>query len=348
MTKLTKEDLKGKVQTVHGIISPEDIGPTSMHEHVLCDIRPPDWRKRDDVEIEITLASHWPINYGEVDCANNLVLDSVDVGISELKKMHKEGGRTLVEVSCGGLTPDPKGLKKVSEESKVNIVMGCGHYVHDYQDDEVLKSNHDELAQEMVDQILVGAWGTDIKAGIIGEIGCQSPWTSQEQKVMAAAVTAMQETGASLCVHPGRHKDQPQEVADFVKSKNAVMERIIMSHIDRTIFDEDTMFKLADTGCVLEFDLFGMETSYYKWSDIDMPNDAARLKWIKKLVDRGHIEQIVIAQDICYCTRLSMFGGHGYGHIFRNVIPMMLRRGFSQAQVDQIILQNPQNLLTFI
>lgn len=344
----SRDSLRGKAQTVRGLIDPGELGPTSMHEHILCDIRPPDWRDKDDHGIELTLANHWPINYGEVDAPGNLVLDSVMVATSELRKMRREGGRTLVEVSCGGLTPDPVGLKRASESSDVHIVMGCGHYVQEYQNPEIAGRSVEDLAREMIEQIVVGAWGTDIRAGIIGEIGCQSPWTDQEKRVMTAAVEAMKATGAALCVHPGRHGDQPQEVADFVRAQGGDMSRLILSHIDRTIFDEDRMFRLADTGCVLEFDLFGMETSYYKWSDIDMPNDGVRVQWLRRILDRGYLDQIVIAQDICYRTRLSMFGGHGYGHIFRNVVPMMARRGFSAAEIDAIIRDTPRRLLTFV
>jgi phosphotriesterase-related protein len=39
------------------------------------------------------------------------------------------------------------------------------------------------------------------------------------------------------------------------------MERLIISHIDRTVFDAERFRRLADTGCVLEWDLFGQESS---------------------------------------------------------------------------------------
>lgn len=74
----------------------------------------------------------------------------------------------------------------------------------------------------MIDQVQVGAWNTDVRAGIIGEIGCQAPWTDLEKRVMLGAVLAMNETGAALNVHPGRHPDQPQEVADFVRTHGAI------------------------------------------------------------------------------------------------------------------------------
>jgi phosphotriesterase-related protein len=161
-------------------------------------------------------------------------------------------------------------------------------------------------------------------------------------------VQVQSESGASLSVHPGRHPDQPQEIVDFLRDEGADLSRVIMSHVDRTLFDDERLFRLADTGVVLELDLFGMETSFYKWADIDMPNDAERLRTLRKLIDRGHLGQIAISQDICYRSRLGCFGGHGYGHMFRNVVPLMRRRGFAEAEIDTILRATPQRLLTFV
>jgi phosphotriesterase-related protein len=125
------------------------------------------------------------------------------------------------------------------------------------------------------------------------------------------------------------------------------MDRLIISHIDRTVFDAERLRRLADTGCVLEWDLFGQESSYYPLADIDMPNDAVRLRAIRDLIERGHLAQILISHDICYRSRLVRWGGHGYGHIFANVIPLMRRRDFSEAKVHAILVDNPRRLLTF-
>ncbi len=143
-----------------------------------------------------------------------------------------------------------------------------------------------------------------------------------------------------------RHADQPQEVADFLRARGVDMSRVVMSHIDRTIFDDDRLFRLADTGLVLEFDLFGMETTFYKFSDIDMPNDGARVATLVRLVRRGHLGQIAISQDICYRSRLTALGGHGYGHVFRNVVPLMRRRGFTEGDMHEILVKTPARLLT--
>src|SRR4030095_10185833 len=108
----------------------------------------------------------------------------------------------------------------------------------------------ERFAQEIIAQVFEGAWGTDVRAGIIGEIGCQAQWTPLEKRVMTGAVIAQGETGASLNVHPGRNPDQPQEVMDLIRAEGGDASSTIMSHLDRTIFDDERLFRLADTGCV--------------------------------------------------------------------------------------------------
>jgi phosphotriesterase-related protein len=347
---VNRVELKGKIQTVLGLIEPEQLGRTLMHEHVLCDIRPPGTRSENDLGPEITLENTWQINYGRglKRAGRKYMLDLEDIALREVQMMKHDGGEAIVELTCGGLSPDPAGLKRIAQGTGVHLVMGCGHYVNDYQDPRNHTRQIDDFANEMIGQILHGAWGTDVRAGMIGEIGCQAPWTDTEKRVMQAAFIAAQETGASINVHPGRDPDQPQEVADFARAHDFPTERMVISHIDRTIFDEPRLQKLADAGVTVEFDLFGQESSYYGLSDIDMPNDATRLKLIRALIDGGHLERVVISHDICYRTRLASFGGHGYGHIFRNVVPMMKKRGYSEDEIDAILVRNPRRLLTFV
>lgn len=337
--------MNGVVRTVLGDIAPGDLGPTLMHEHLLCDIRPPDWHEDGCCGYDIPIEERFAIDYGEVHAPGNLILDGIDLIAGELERFRADGGSAIVELSCGGLHPDPVGLAELARRSGVRIVMGCGWYVDEYQDPANAGRSIESFAAEMIAAIREGAFGTGVRAGIIGEIGCQASWTDLEKRVMAAAVIAMRETGAALAVHPGRDADQPQEIAGFLREHGADLSRVVISHIDRTIFDDERLFRLADTGIGVEFDLFGMETTYYKWADIDMPNDGARVAALGRLRDRGHIEQLLISQDICYRSRLLRYGGHGYGHLFRNVVPLLLRRGFSQEEVDRMLLETPRRLL---
>ena len=343
---MDRASLRGRVQTVLGPVAPEELGPTLMHEHLLVDIRPPSKRAPADLGPELRLDTVWAVNYGTAPAARNYMLEDEGVATAEVRRMLEAGGRTIVELSSGGLSPRPEALARIARDTGAHIVMGCGHYVDEYQPAQNRARDVDDFARDMITAAFHGAWDTSVRAGIIGEIGCQAPWTDLERRVMRGAILAQQATGLALNVHPGRDPDHPQEVADFVRAHGGVIERVIISHIDRTIFDTARLLRLADTGCVLEFDLFGQESSYYRLADIDMPNDAVRLRMIRTLIDHGHLDRVVISHDICYQTRLVAGGGHGYGHIFANVVPMMQRRNFSETEIQTILVNTPRRLLT--
>lgn len=347
---MTRDHLRGQVQTVTGLIAPAALGRTLMHEHLLIDLNPPRLRAEAvGAEPDLDPCQCFAIRWGTTYSRRNFQLDDRQLAAAELRRLREAGGGTLVELTVGGLKPDPQGLAAAARASGVNVVMGCGHYVDEYQDQANAARTADDFAREMVEQVTVGAWGTEVRAGIIGEIGCQAPWTATERRVFQGALMAQAETGAALNVHPGRHPDQPQEVADHAAASGAPMDRLIISHIDRTIFDGDRLLRLADTGCVLEFDLFGWEqTNYFPNPAIDMPNDGARLRWLRLLIGHGHLDRLLISSDICERTRLCRYGGHGYGHILQNVVPLMLRRGFTEAEVDALLVRNPARLLTFV
>lgn len=65
------------------------------------------------------------------------------------------------------------------------------------------------------------------------------------------------------------------------------------------------------------------------------------------LVEEGYEDRIVIAQDVHTKNRLVKYGGHGYSHILKNIVPKMLTRGINQNQVDKILIENPKHWLTF-
>jgi phosphotriesterase-related protein len=79
--------------------------------------------------------------------------------------------------------------------------------------------------------------------------------------------------------------------------------------------------------------------------DVELPTDRGRLRAIRAATDAGHGAQILVSHDICTRTRAESFGGHGYGHMLRNVVPLMQRMGFSGAEVAQLTRFNPLRLL---
>src|SRR5207249_11049175 len=142
-----------------------------------------------------------------------------------------------------------------------------------------------------------------------------------------------------------RNPATPVDAIRRVESAAGDVKRTTICHLDRTLFDPADYFALAESGCYLEFDLFGWETRHYPLSEIDMPNDAARLDRVLQLVKSGHIDQVLLSHDVDSKLRLRRYGGEGYQHILENVVPVMRRKGLSETQVKQILVENPRRAL---
>lgn len=319
-----------------------------MHEHLLCDVTPPGKFAPGEPDEPITLENVWEIRYHWCESPGNTRLEDENIIVQELRELADVGMDTVVELTSEGMKRDPEGLLRVSQAADLHIVMGCGYYIEPFLGTSVHEARTDVIAAKLIEEIRHGVGTTGVRPGIIGEIGCSGDWTPLERAIMHAAVVAQQETGLCINVHPHRSSRAPYEIVSYIRECGGTPERTIISHIDRTIFDLPTLYELADTGCIIEYDFFGIESSHYPFQALDLPNDGMRLKAVRDLCDRGHLAQVVISQDICTKTRLRRFGGHGYTHIAKNVIPMMRSGRFSEDEITTIIRDTPRRLLSAV
>jgi phosphotriesterase-related protein len=338
------------VRTVLGDVHPSALGHTQPHEHLLIDLSRPKPARSTVTERELDNAPITLRNYSWVrrhHTSEDLRLSSVDVAVEELARYTCAGGGALVDATSVGLGRDPEGLTAIARRSGVHIVMGSGFYYGDYHPDDIATRRADELTAEIIADIRTGVGRSAVRAGIIGEIGLSHPLRPNEAKVLRAACAAQLETGAALMIHPGRDPSSPGQALEIVAGEGVDLARVIMSHVERTVFSVEEMRRIAETGCYVEFDLFGQESSYYSLAPIDMPNDAIRVDYIVDLITRGHLAQVLISQDICHKTNLTHYGGEGYAHILDNVLPLMRRKGIDDAQIAAITVDNPARAISF-
>ena len=97
------------------------------------------------------------------------------------------------------------------------------------------------------------------------------------------------------------------------------------------------------------YDLFGNYVSgfYPHNPEVDLPNDAGRIAWLRWLCAEGYSEKLLVAQDICFRHRLTKYGGHGYHYILAEIVPRMRTRGLSEAAIQMMLVDNPREVLTF-
>jgi phosphotriesterase-related protein len=342
-----------KVQTVLGSVAADDLGVTLPHEHFYTSTVGPNYSPLEGVDpqhpsqIPITLETRGWIEYHWQENLHNLTLDDEPTAIAEAVRYRLSGGTTVVDVTPIGIGRDPRALASLAERAGLHIVMGTAYYVATAHPEGVRAMSQNDITELIVDEFTHGADGTRIKPGVIGEVGCSWPLLDEERKVLRASAAAQRELAAALYVHPGRHPDAPTEILNILEKDGADMSRVIMCHIERTVQDDAALLELLHAGCFIEYDLFGLETtgSYYIALGITMPSDSQRIHQIMRLAEKGHAERILMSQDICFKHRLAKYGGGGYDHILNNVVPLMSAHGFTQSDMDQLMISNPRRAL---
>jgi len=349
----TKHELKGKAQTVLGPISTDELGVTLSHEHCLydgtCDfVEPEDITARKIANEPLSFKNVGYIRYGRFN-RDDMQLTDETQAVNELLPFKHAGGQTIVDATNADLGRDPLALKRISLATGLNIVMGSGYYTEKGQDLDLMeKRSEEDIAEEIVRDIFEGVGGTGVRSGIIGEIGCSWPLADCEKKVLRASGLAQKESGAPMHVHPGRFEDAPAEIIKILKEVGADLSRIAIDHFERTVFEAGNRYAIADSGCYLEYDLWGIEGYFNEsFAVLDIPNDARRIAQIKDLIAHGYGSQILISHDICQKCHYMAYGGHGYNHILSNVVPAMRRREMTERQINDLLIENPKRFLAF-
>ncbi len=340
------------IQTVLGYIDNEKVMAALPHEHILSDLRPLVAPLDNGIFYEkVSLSNYGELSRNPYAVLDNSVLDDKEAVIEEFKSLYEIGFNLVADVTTSDFGRGKDYvlfLKELSEKTGVHIVSGCGSYIDASVSDEFKNKSVEEMKKIILKDLTEGMEGTDIKAGVIGEVGSSKRITDAEYKFLQAAAEAQNETGFGMHIHACLFNREGLNALDFAVKCGANAEKICIDHID-VLLDEEYIMGILERGAYAEFDDFGKE--YY----VDRRNrnllegsfarDTERVKFIKKLIERGFAKQILITNDICLKSMLHKYGGWGYDHIPRNIVPMMEDFGINKKDIETIIRDNPIRFL---
>ena len=341
--------LSGKAQTVLGTAEPDALGFALMHEHLYLDLRP---NHPPDADSPASELAKWsaPLSLANLHLArralplqDNYVLDSEADAVAEISRFRALGGGTLVDVTSRGLGRDPAALARASRAAGLNIVMGCGWYQKVFHPPEMDARSVEDLTREIVEDITIGADGTGIRAGIIGEIGVNGdPITPNETKNIRAAARASAETGAAISFHAPQIVAEKHALLDIAEREGADLSRAIMGHSCGMAGDIDAMLNLLKRGVYIEFDTLGVVRAAPEPS-----RDHLVAAAIPKLMDAGYEDRILLSQDVCWKSHLTRYGGAGYSYLQETFLPYLATLGVDESAQRRIMAENPKRALTF-
>lgn len=351
---MSQFDLTGKVQTVLGIIEPEDMGITLYHEHLLTSLvawyeEPVEAGEKGLARQPVSMENLWWVRAHRPNNLDNCQLGDEETAIDEAMQFKLNGGGTIAEVSSIGLARDPQGLKHIALATGLNIIMGSGYYIGASHPPELETMSEEEIAGDIVRDITTGAGDTGVKAGVIGEIGNSRPLADGEIKVLRASALAQQQTGAPLMIHPAFDDDITLRIVKILDTAGADLSHTVICHTNVYAFKPETLRKIADTGCYLGLESFGNLGYPHLLHNrlLEHRGDLDYLDTIASLIDDGYLDNILMAHDICFKDFLTVYGGNGYAHILRNTLPVMKIRGFTEEQIQALMVENPKRYMQF-
>jgi phosphotriesterase-related protein len=334
------------VHTVIGPIMPETLGRTTMHEHLLIDVRPQYSPSPEHIPDDLKVSQQtlgvvrWNVNAVQ----DNLLIEDVDLVIAELGEMRSLGASGIVDLTINGLGPRLTELVRIAEATGLHVMVGCGFYIHDSHPEWVKTAGVDELTEFFQRELAEGVGDSGILPALVGEIGTSHPVTDREARVVRAAGRAAHAFGAAVNIHLDPRGRHALEVLSILTDEGVPADRVIFSHLDECL-DWEYHIAIAEAGAILEYDSFGQEW-YYSPDRYKDPSDAERCGFVQRISDAGYGSQLVLACDICMKSCLKAYGGMGCDHLFRRIVPYLIDNfGVAEAQIDEMLVHTPRRLL---
>ncbi|MFB4374790.1 phosphotriesterase [Agrobacterium tumefaciens] len=348
-TELSEGHIRsGKIMTVRGAIAANQLGVTLMHEHILNDCRcwwhaPRTPERQYLAEGFVCMEILGELRQDPFVNKHNITLDDEPLAIAELKDFATAGGQTVVEPTCQGIGRNPLALRRISEATGLNVVMGAGYYLASSHPEKVAGLTVEAIADEIVHEALHGVDGTDVRIGLIGEIGVSADFTAAEEKSLRGAAQAQVRTGLPLMVHLPGWLRLGHRVLDIVADEGADLNHTVLCHMNPSHADITYQSELADRRAFIEYDMIGMDF-FYADQQVQCPSDEDAARSIVTLAEGGYLDRILLSHDVFLKMMLTRYGGNGYAYILRHFLPRLKRHGLDDATLQTLMRDNPRSV----
>lgn len=306
-----------KIPTVTGYIPVEEIGVTSMHEHISL----PDGFDRQAIEFQI----------------------------KDLLYAKKLGLKTIVE-----LTPSSKmrdvcktmdAMKEISVRSGIQIIPCTGHYVAFSEEEK--KFNADQFYQLWLEEVEYGIGDSGIRPGIIKVASGNTVPDIYETRILQAAGKLQKNTGLPICVHSVSGCRNQQ---DILERTGADLGHVYFSHVEaefgwegRTVDQQlNYLESVAEKGSCFSYNNFG-NGAHTKPENL--------LKIVQGMISRGYSDRQFATMDLVLTGVEGEIrvlwddinsGGRErtYSYLLKNALPWMIKNGVSKENVRKMICEN--------
>jgi phosphotriesterase-related protein len=319
------------INTVTGRVRPDELGMTLVHEHLM--IGYPGWFM-DGLAPAFKRA------------------EALTRGVDRMQELLGLGVRTFLDPCPMDLGRDVEFMAEVAQRSGMRIVCTTGAY----KEGEGISYTFGALPVEEIEAIYVkelteGIGETGIRAGLI-KVATGHTVSDYERKLLTAAGRAAARVGCPVITHTDEAQMGVEQITALTE-QGMPAHRILVGHSDGRD-DHDYHRSLADRGAYVGFDRFGIEP---------IISDEKRMQSVCKMIEAGYTRSICMSHDATCVAWLGrpIFGGKYVmraeqvaafmpnwepTHLFKRILPALLERGVTRADIDTIFVDNPKRYFT--
>jgi phosphotriesterase-related protein len=307
--------LKGPyLMTVAGPIEAASAGMALAHEHVLVDF--------------IGADQAGPGRYD-----SDKVFEQVR---PHLACAHELGARLFVECTPAFLGRDPQLLQRLGEATDLHILTNTGLYGArngKFLPPYVAGETAEQLAARWIAEARDGIDGTGVRPGFVKcGVNADPRLSDVDRKLVEAAALTHCATGLTIAVHTGAGPGLVQ--IEILKAHGVAPAAWIWVHA-QDARDVDIL-AAAEQGAWVSFDGLRPETM------------KRHLELCRLLRDEGRLDRVLISHDAGWYDPAKPDGGpfRDYQFLFTHFIPSLKEAGFTAADINQLVCENPGRSFT--
>jgi phosphotriesterase-related protein len=162
----------------------------------------------------------------------------------------------------------------------------------------------------------------------------QAPLPEIERKLVRAAALAHRETGLPVASHTASGRAALAQLAIFAEAR-IPPSAFLWVHAQNEK-DHALHLQVARAGAWVSFD--GIREKTLEW----------HLECVRAMNDAGLLQRTLISQDAGWYHVGEPRGGEyrGYTLLFREFLPRLRAAGFTNRQIDQLLIDNPATALS--
>jgi phosphotriesterase-related protein len=307
------------VMTVTGPIKASRMGQTLVHEHVLVDF----------IGADSTGYHRW---------------DREEVGervAPFLKELKKYNVHTLIECTPAYVGRDPWVLHSLAKKTGIHLITNTGYYgAHEnlYLPQHFYELSSMELSSLWIDEFRNGIEGSGVKPGFIKiAVDPSDTLSPDHEKIVAAAALTHNKTGMVIASHTGPDGPAFAQI-QILRTYGIKPSHFIWVHAQHGSLEGN--LKAAGMGAWISLDNLNQ-------AQHPDPEDRFSTSWyadrILALKEAGFLNRVLISHDAGWYSPGEENGGdfRGYTDIFTSLIPALKERGFSQSELDELLVRNP-------